>query len=214
MTASISVYSRGLWGQEDVWRCSLVEAWEQFKSLITLLAWTLEVLWSNTRDFSTWGRGPSCPRGSRMVWSLCNEVYYQTDKHLTALMTAVLTVKCMTIHCGALSSLTFSVSFSQGPICLIPQIQSNKYANKQRERGMVRQFANCLSTLSSIKMWDKFKACLILARGGRAQTQTICLRVITQRAEGGKGERYNCRRGRHTLLIMGVERHRKAPKIA
>ncbi len=124
-------------------------------------------------------------------------------------MTTVLTVKCMTIHCEALTPLTFSVSFSQGPICLIPWIQSNKYGNKQRARGMVRQFANCLSTLSSIKMWDKFKACLILACGGRAQTQTICLRVITQCTERGKGERYNRRRGRHTLLIMGVERHKK-----
>lgn len=74
---------------------------------------------------------------------------------------------------------------------------------------MARQFANCLSALTSIKMWDKFKACLILASGGRAQTQTICLRGITQCTERGKGERYNRHHGRQTQLIRGVERLRK-----
>lgn len=73
---------------------------------------------------------------------------------------------------------------------------------------MAQQFANCLSVLSSIKMWDKLKACLILESGSTAQTQTSCLCVIMQ-CTRGKGERYNSHCGRHSLLIRGYERHKK-----
>lgn len=157
------------------------------------------------RDVYTGGRG----QGKRKKgWfdcsgSACSEVYYQTDKHLTALTTAVLTVNRSVFHCEALTPLTLSVSFWQRPICLVPWIQSNKYGNKQRARGTALQFAGCLSTLSSIKMRDKSKACLILACGGRAQTQTICLCVITQCTVRGKGERYNRCRGEAHAAYYG-----------
>lgn len=102
------------------------------------------------------------------------------------------------------SPLSLSLSLcDRGQFCLVPWIQSNKYGNKQRARETALQFAGCLSTLPSIKMRDKSKACLILACGGRAQTQTICLCVITQCTVRGKGERYNRCRGEAHAAYYG-----------
>lgn len=102
---------------------------------------------------ASWGRDLKCPRGQRMVWlmqwGLLSDRQAFDSSHDRSLNSQTLLPLSLSLF-----------RFSQGPIRLIPRIQSNKYGNKQRARGTVRQFANRLSTPSSIKMWDKFKACL------------------------------------------------------
>lgn len=124
------------------------------KSLITSLVWTLEK--NALNQFCQRWEEISVPEGvlqeeigwKRMVWlfrtgtSLCIEVYYQTDKHSTDLMTAVLTVKYMTVHRGAVMPLSLSHGSQFAPFLESSKI--NMVINRGREEWLGSLQTACL----------------------------------------------------------------------